>query len=145
MSLPCIEVKTVWGKHVFLHYTRSCMSASCATGHVTAVLKGTEYFRNLQMFNAISISQHALFCGIPAWKSLHRAVCPKHKHLAHLQMNATVWWSRTLHRSIVVAYFPFLAGSHNPLHDNSRAGHLAQCDCFGVFCILANGQIIIPK
>jgi len=42
------------------------MSASCATGHVTAVLKGTEYFRNLQMFNAISISQHALFCGIPA-------------------------------------------------------------------------------
>jgi len=30
----------------------------------------------------------------------------------------------------------FVRGPHKLLHNSSRAGHLTECDCFGICCIL---------
>jgi len=54
------------------------------------LLKGTEFFDNLQLFRAMSISLHALFCLSPARKSLHHTGSPKQNLLTNWQMSALV-------------------------------------------------------
>jgi len=39
----------------------------------------------------------------------------------------------------------FVRGSHKLLHNSSRAGHLTQCDCFGVCYILPNQQFFCKQ
>jgi len=54
------------------------------------LLKGTEFFDNLQMFHTMSISLHTLFCLSPARKSLHHTGSHKQKLLTNWQMSALV-------------------------------------------------------
>ena len=72
----------------------SCVTWEAACQEVMPqgmLLKRTEFIHNLQMFHAISILQHSLFCRCAARKSLLRAVCPKHAFLLHLKISAIVW------------------------------------------------------